>query len=108
MWYGGRAGAAGPNATCSLATPSGNVFSWRLCEVQDTVGNFFSVQYSQVTVPDWEDAPQLYTSSITWTGFAGVEGPYRVAFTNDSEGTQRQDVPHPCRQGACPCQWAGR
>jgi RHS repeat-associated protein len=88
-FYGGVAGASGPESGATLQDGSGDVFQWALREVRDPHGNF--MRYSYSTVDDTGLAQgkvpgtNLYLKKITYTGAGDTEGHYAVTFTRDRE-----------------------
>jgi hypothetical protein len=88
-FYGGDSATNAPQANATLTDGGGNVFLWSLTEVRDPNGNF--IKYHGVRVSDVGVAggsvpgTNLYLQRITYTGHAGVEGPYEVKLVRDRE-----------------------
>jgi RHS repeat-associated protein len=97
-------GATDP-LTETLTDAGGNIYLWALCKITDPNGNFVRYHYAKVsdtgvpggTVP----GSNIYLSSVTYTGSAGVEGLYSVNFFRDRDLNEprRPDVQIDARGG---------
>lgn len=104
-FFGGDPATNGPQPNSTLTDAAGNVFLWSLREVRDTNANFIRYHCVRISDPGVQGASQsgsnLYLQTITYTGHAGIEGPYVVRFFRDSDLVEprRVDVQIDARGG---------
>jgi RHS repeat-associated protein len=96
-YYGGRTNG-GMQAEATLGAPGGNIAAWYLLATVDAYGNRIDYHYATVSDPgipgSSEPGTNVYPTYLTYTGFAGEEGPFRVDFIRDRElgEARRPDV----------------
>ena len=96
-YYGGTPDA-GFSSEYVLQTTAGNITEWYLSETTDVYGNLIKYRYQQI---GYKSGYSVYPEEITYNGFQGVEGGYKVNFSlkpRDASST-REDVVINCRTG---------
>jgi len=101
-------GATDP-ASETLVDGNNNIFLWALCQVIDPNGNFVRYHYTKIVDPGVLPPPgripvagsNIYLTNVTYTGNAGIEGPYSVALLRDRDllESRRGDVQIDARGG---------
>jgi RHS repeat-associated protein len=73
----------------ALRSPTGNIGAWYLTASVDVYGNRIDYHYTTVSDPgipgSSEAGTNVYPDYLTYTGFGGEEGPFRVDFIRDRE-----------------------
>jgi hypothetical protein len=96
-WYGGKTSTDVQNGIAVITNPNGNIVYWALFMTEDVYGNDVRYYYTKSTFPsisgvnaNLAGGQSFHLSSITYTGFNGSDGNYKVDFITDN--TVKLDV----------------